>query len=146
MKAKLACGAVTFLFLILCASLYATHLAAPAWDVEVFNPSGELLSDITVTETWQDYSCEHENHTLTLKTDKRGEVHFIPVHVHRNVAACAMETASELSAGVHASLGRHAHVDVSGVACVSDNHDMCVDWTGTPDRMSSRVAVGATKP
>ncbi|MCU1226749.1 MAG: hypothetical protein JWQ42_4842 [Edaphobacter sp.] len=125
--------------LLLACLLFASFLAAPNWDVTVVDGNGNPVPNISVTETWQNYSCENVNHTATLTTDAHGQVHFPPVHVQRNVTKCLHETASELAEGVHASLGRHVYINVQGLACVPDSHDKCIDWTGSPTHMTSRV-------
>jgi hypothetical protein len=116
-------------------------LAAPAWDVLVVDQKGAPLSGVPVSETWQDYSCEDQNHTVKLATDSTGAAHFPPVQAHRTISDCMRHTLSDLSDGVHASFGRHVYVDVAGVSCVSDGSGYCVDWTGHSAHMLSRVVL-----
>ena len=117
------------------------HLSAPNWHVVVVDANGKPVPDLWVSETRQNYSCEEEEHVSKLTTNGAGEVDFPSVSVRRNPLKCAAETASELMAGIHASLGDHVRIDVTGVICVTDGRGYCVDWSGKPSQMNTRVVI-----
>jgi len=138
-KKLLIVAAVFIVGVIVLASL--PILQVPTWRVFVVDATGQPVSGVTVTETWQDYFCEREKHQIKALTDGRGQVSFPAIRSHRNPLKCAIESLSELSAGVHASLGRHARVDVDSMICVSDESGYCVDWTGSTREMASHVVL-----
>jgi hypothetical protein len=142
LQAAIVIGTLVFIYLIYIS--FFPYLAAPTWDVTVLDSGGKAVADLPVSEIWQNYSCETENHKSILKTDDLGQVHFPPVH-SRHTPKCIHETASELLAGVHASLGSHVYIDVPGLICVTDDKGYCVDWAGRPDHMISRVRLETRK-
>src|SRR6185437_593868 len=115
------------------------RLDAPTWDVIVTDSRGTPVSDLPVTETWQNYSCEHEEHTSTVLTDSHGAVHFPRIYARHNPLRCVTETASEGFDLVHGSFGPHARVDVAGVICVTNDKGYCIDWTGSPRSIATHV-------
>lgn len=139
---SLGSGSVLLASLMAVQPTHASKLVAPAWDVTVVDAFGTPVRNLDVIETWQDYSCEKESHTVKAITDQRGQVHFPAVYVHRVLSKCLRETASELDEGVHASLGPHVWVTV-GDHCVEDGGH-CADWTGTPKHMSSQVKLSGS--
>lgn len=141
MRPKLVGWIVGGVALLLFIPTFFDHLVAPTWDVIVTDSKNQPVPDVAVTETRQDYSCEDRNHTATANTDEHGTAHFQAIRVHRSVLKCIHETASQLTAGVHASLGNHVHIDVPGVICATDAKGYCVDWTGHPEHMTSRVTL-----
>jgi hypothetical protein len=130
--------------LMLCGPVHAAHLNAPLWDVFVVDDAGVPIAGLTVTEDYQDYSCEADSHLESLVTDSKGHVQFPSRYERRNPIRCIKETASNLQAGVHASLGRHASVWVgSGRANLTgyalDKHNYQIDWKGAPKHMTSTI-------
>ena len=124
---------------------YPAYLNAPTWDVWVVDQAGHPLAGIKVSESYQDYSCESESHTEVLVTDEQGHVQFQAKYLKRDLKTCLHETASNLDAGVHASLGRHADVSV-GFQCTADKRGYCIDWTGSPKQMTTKMTLQPLSP
>lgn len=133
-----ACGVLLAAWMLI--SWLRPYLDAPKWDVIVTDSSGTPVSGVPVMETWQNYSCEHEEHTSSLVTGSDGAAHFPLIHVRHNSLECVAETVSEASAFVHGSFGPHARVDVPGVICVTDDRGYCIDWTGAPQSIVTHVS------
>jgi hypothetical protein len=148
-KDMLSAGTTRYVWLVaaivaVSTPIHAAHLNAPTWDVWVVDQAGQPLSGVSVTEDYQDYSCESESHVETLITDVQGHVQFQPKQLSRNPVRCLKESASAAAAGVHASFGRHATVSASAKGLrgyAVDKHDYIIDWTGSPKHMTSRIVM-----
>jgi len=128
--------------------LHAAHLNAPLWDVWVVDGDGAPVAGVQVVETYRDYSCESESHSEMLVTDAAGHVRFAAKYLHRNPVRCLHNTTSNLSMGVHASLGRDVFImamthDQIGYA--GDEHKDLLDWSGSPKQMTTRIVMRPDK-
>lgn len=136
------------LLIIICVALAAaggfvpiTYLATPTWTVLVVDEQGRPLEGMTVRLTNQNYSAEPEGHRRDLITDSRGSVEFSSQIASSCIVRYVWYTLLAARAGIHASFGRHASVFVFGQGREGSaiENDAFTDWTGSPDRMESRI-------
>ena len=134
---KVACA----IALVASAFLSITYSAVPRWGVWVVDEHDQPVEGITVRLVYQNHSVESKSHEQDLTTDSRGFVEFSAQVRSASVLSYAIYSLYAARAGIHASFGRHASVFAfgggrEGSAAVND---VVVDWTGSSDRMESRI-------
>jgi hypothetical protein len=100
---------ITLTIVVACLLLYAVifaaipYLDAPDWEIAVVDRYQHPIPGVQIREEAEDYSCEAEDHEVTLTSDQNGKVHFPPIYIHRNPLHCLLDVASESMAFVHGS-------------------------------------------
>src|SRR6185436_4538821 len=96
---------------------------------------------MTVRLIYQHYSVESSGHEQDAISDPRGHVQFRPRNSSASLARYVVYSISSATAGVHASFGRHAHVIAfgRGLEGSATADGVITSWTGTPDRIESRI-------
>jgi hypothetical protein len=119
-------------------------LAAPEWEVTVVDEQGRPVEDITVRETWQNYSVEATGHEMDRQTDASGHATF-PAHKteHSPLSQVAGTLSALIHFNVHASYGPHASVFAFGkhLEGTATRGEYVTDWTGYPSSMRSQIVV-----
>jgi hypothetical protein len=123
--------------LVLVLAWPTTTTQSPFWEVWVVDEAGQPLEGMTVTLTYQNYSAESEGHSEQKRTDPGGYVVFPQRSLKASRLRRVVTTLQSAGAGVHASFGPHALVRANGNGLTG----YATDWTGAPERMSSRVVV-----
>ena len=120
---------------------------APLWEVWVVNEAGQPLEGITVTLSYQNYSAESEGHLERKLTDASGYVVFSQRSLKASRLRRIVTTLESARAGVHASFGPHAGVwaDGNGLRGYAVSNGYITDWTGAPQRMSSKIVAKALR-
>jgi hypothetical protein len=96
---------------------------APEWTVYTLDASRRPLANITVSESWQQYSVEAEGHEERAKTDANGRVSFPRRYRWSSLAQRLFGCAKNVVMyGVHASCGAHSHLVAFG------DHVDTMDW------------------
>jgi hypothetical protein len=122
-------------------------LEAPLWKVSVVDESNKPVSDITVRESYQNYSAEFEGGERDLIADAQGRVVFPAKQVRVPLLKRALVSISSATAGVHASFGPHEHVFAFGNGMEGDSvkNGFVEDWTGAPATNDSVIVVHPMK-
>lgn len=117
------------------------YFACPSWDVSVVDDVGRPVQGETVRLVYQNYSAEAQSHEEDRITDERGHAAFPRRESSASIFRLCYYTASSARAGVHARFGRHALVFAfgKGLSGISTSGKLVTDWTGSPDRMESRI-------
>jgi hypothetical protein len=118
-----------------------SYLAAPAWEVWIADESGAPVQGMTVRLSYQHYSVESSGHEQDAISDSHGHVQFPSRISSAPLARYIVYSISSATAGAHASFGRHAHVFAfgRGLEGSATTDGVITNWTGTPDRMESRI-------
>ena len=134
--------AICFCIALVGATFYpVSYLAAPAWEVWIVDENGAPVQGMTVRLSYQHYSVESSGHEQDAISDLRGHVQFLPRNSSASLAHYIVYSISSATAGVHASFGRHGHVFAfgRGLQGSATADGVITNWTGTPDRMESRI-------
>jgi len=107
--------------------------------------SGHSVSGVTVRLTYRNYSAESTSHEADAVTDLQGHVAFSAQNLGASLGRRIVVLLSSKMAGIHASFGPHASVFAFGNGhqgfAIDEQRNVVLDWTGTPDRMESRIVV-----
>jgi hypothetical protein len=117
------------------------YRACPTWDVTVVDESGWPLPAMSVRLVYQDYSAEDRSHEAILHTSARGAVTFPERSGAVSIAVRCYYLLLAAGAGFPSGIGRHATVVAFGQGRMGRamSGDHAADWTGSPDRMQSRI-------
>jgi hypothetical protein len=117
------------------------YLAAPVWQVAVFDGAGVALEGMTVRRLYKNYAAEAEGHEDYQTTGRQGRANFAAKWSSASIARRCIFSAFSALAGVPASFGRNAYVLAFGNGregyAVSGGH--VFDWAGKPAQMDSRI-------
>jgi hypothetical protein len=120
------------------------ELVCPNWSVEVIDSKQAPVAGITVRRICQDYSVESTAHEDDAITDERGRVVFSELRIRvTRLERWAGNVSNVARQGVHASFGIHASVFAfgNGLQGIAVSNGIVEDWTGSPERMESRIVV-----
>jgi hypothetical protein len=133
----LGAGFATFALLL----IPIPYLAAPDWNVWVVDEQGTVLQGMLVRFDYQNYSVENTEHEEDQYTDAQGHAVFHRRSLSASILQRCFYTARSAMAGVHASFGTHAWINVFGQGREGEANDgqYVTDWRGSPDRMESRI-------
>jgi hypothetical protein len=128
----------------------SSRLIAPMWDVYVVDEAGKPVAGIAVTETHQDLTCEHKNHSETQFTDGQGHVLFHERYFMGNSAMCGVKITAKTVTLSHRK-GRHASIVVGDSKSALyglnlDRNNKVIEWVDKPDRMKSKIVAHPRKP
>jgi hypothetical protein len=117
-------------------------LQAPQWKVRVVDESNMPVADVTVRESYQNYSAQLRGNEQDLVTDQQGYVIFPAKTLWSPIIVRIVVTLwSAMTGGVHASFGPHAYVFAfgDGVEGSANKNGYTEDWTGSPSMNESRI-------